>query len=206
MFKIIDRIPQCYKELCSSNQNLNRVFHRTWQVDSIRTKIFLNGVGRITQSDITSFYKATVSNLKVKFWHGEPNKTEWKQTIRPENLWKNHPVRLPSWASQVALVVKNLPANAGNKRDAGLIPGLRRSPGEGNGTPLQYSCLENPMDRGVWWATVHGVTRHDLGDLAPCTGHHEQCFLHLWIQELDTLHKESWIPAGLVIPIPRDHI
>ena len=51
-------------------------------------------------------------------------------------------------ASQVALVVKNLPANAGDIRDEGLIPGSGRSPGEGNGKPLQYSCLENLMDRG----------------------------------------------------------
>ena len=55
-------------------------------------------------------------------------------------------------ASQVALVVKNLPANAGDVRDAGLIPGSGRSPGEGNGNPFQYSCLENPMDREGWRA------------------------------------------------------
>ena len=53
-------------------------------------------------------------------------------------------------------MVKNLPANAG---DGGLIPGSGRSPGEGNGNPLQYSCLENSMDRGAWWATVHKVTK-----------------------------------------------
>ena len=53
--------------------------------------------------------------------------------------------------------VKNLSANAGDIRDTGSVPGLGRSPGEGNGYPLQYSCLENPMDRGAWWATVHGV-------------------------------------------------
>ena len=53
-------------------------------------------------------------------------------------------------------MVKNLPANAGNE---GLIPGSGRSSGEGNGNPFQYSCLENPMDRGAWWATVHGVTK-----------------------------------------------
>ena len=53
-------------------------------------------------------------------------------------------------------MVKNLPANAG---DLGLIPGLGRSAGEGNGNPLQYSCLVNPMDRGASWATVHGVTK-----------------------------------------------
>ena len=53
-------------------------------------------------------------------------------------------------------VVKNLPANAG---DSGSILGLGRSPGEGNGKPFQYSCLGNPMDRGTWCATVHGVTK-----------------------------------------------
>ena len=46
-----------------------------------------------------------------------------------------------------------------NAGDLGLIPGLGRSPGEGNGNPLQYSCLENSMDRGAWWATVHGVAK-----------------------------------------------
>ena len=63
------------------------------------------------------------------------------------------------WASQVALVVKNLPANAGDDRDVGLIPGLGRSPRVGNGNPLQYSCLRNPMDGGAWWAIVHGVAK-----------------------------------------------
>ena len=59
-------------------------------------------------------------------------------------------------------------------RDLGLIPGSGRSPGEGNNNPLQYSCLENPVDRGAWWATVHGVirVRHDLAT-----------------EERDTLHK-----------------
>ena len=53
-------------------------------------------------------------------------------------------------------MAKNLPANAG---DVGLIPGLGKYPGEGSGNPLQYSCLGNPMDRGAWWATVHGATK-----------------------------------------------
>ena len=65
-------------------------------------------------------------------------------------------------ASQVVLVVKNLPANAGDARNVGPIPGSGRSLGGGNGNPLQYSCLENPMDRGAWWATVHGVTESDM--------------------------------------------
>ena len=63
------------------------------------------------------------------------------------------------WASRVALVVKNLPANAGVLRDAGSIPGSGRSPGGEHGNPLQYSCLGNPMDRGAWQTTVHGVTK-----------------------------------------------
>ena len=56
-------------------------------------------------------------------------------------------------------VVKNLPANAGGARDVGLPAGSGRSPREGNGNPLQDSCRENPMDRGAWWATVHGVAK-----------------------------------------------
>ena len=56
-------------------------------------------------------------------------------------------------------MVKNPPANAGDIRDMGSIPGSGRSPGEGNGNPLQYSCLENPTDRGAWRASTHGVTK-----------------------------------------------
>ena len=56
-------------------------------------------------------------------------------------------------------VEKNSPANAGDARDVGLICGLERSYGVGNGSPLQYSCLENSMDRGMWWAIGHGVTK-----------------------------------------------
>ena len=63
------------------------------------------------------------------------------------------------WASQVVLVVQNLVANSRDIRDMGLIPGLGRPPGGEQGHPLQYSCLENPMDRGAWWATVHRVTK-----------------------------------------------
>ena len=62
-------------------------------------------------------------------------------------------------ASQVALVVKNLLANARNVRDVSSIPGLGRSPGGENGNPLQYCCLNNPMDRGAWRATAHRVAK-----------------------------------------------
>ena len=64
-----------------------------------------------------------------------------------------------SWASQVALMVKNLPANAGDTRDPSWVPELGRSPGGGHGRSPQHSCLENPINRGTWWATVHRVAK-----------------------------------------------
>ena len=71
--------------------------------------------------------------------------------LKYEIYYFSHPLNFPS-----SPVVKNLPDNAG---DAGPITGSRRSPGGGNGNPLQYACLENSMDRGTWWATVHGVAK-----------------------------------------------
>ena len=65
-------------------------------------------------------------------------------------------------ASKVVLVVKNPPANAGDTEDVGSIPALGRSPGGGNGDPLQYPCWDNPMDGGAWWGTVHGVTESGM--------------------------------------------
>ena len=62
----------------------------------------------------------------------------------------------------MALLVKNSPANAGDARDMGSIPGLGRYPGIGNGNPFQYSYLENSMDRGAWWAVVHGVAKSQM--------------------------------------------
>ena len=59
----------------------------------------------------------------------------------------------------MVLVIKNPADNAGDVRDTGLIPGSGTSPGKGHGNPLQCSCLENPVDRGAWWATVHGVAK-----------------------------------------------
>ena len=62
------------------------------------------------------------------------------------------------WGFPGGASIKNLPANAEDTRDSGSVPEWERSPGGGHGNPLQYSCLENPMDRGAWRATVHGVT------------------------------------------------
>ena len=77
---------------------------------------------------------------------------------RVESQVKSKTIYL-SYASQVVLVVKNLPANAGDIRDTGLIPGLGGSPGGGHGNPLQYSCLENLMDRETWRTIVHRVAK-----------------------------------------------
>ena len=63
------------------------------------------------------------------------------------------------WGFCSGSVVKNPPANAGDTEDAGSIPGSGRSPGGGNGNPLQYSCMKNPMDRRAWWSTVYGMAK-----------------------------------------------
>ena len=81
-------------------------------------------------------------------------------------------------------VVKNLPANAGDSRDAGSIPELGRSPEGGNGNPLQYSCLENSVDRGAWQATVHGVPESDT------TEHAHNIYLNQKIILINTLARE----------------
>ena len=71
------------------------------------------------------------------------------------------------WGFPGGLVIKNLPANAGDTEDVGSIPGLGRSPGGGNGNPLQYSCLGNPMDGGAWQGPVRSVGSQTVGhDLA----------------------------------------
>ena len=89
--------------------------------------------------------------------------------IHTKQITNKDPLYNTGGASKVVLVVKNLPANAGHVRDTGLILGLGRSPGGGTGRPLQYSCLENRMGSGAWWATAHVWSqwvRHDWSNLA----------------------------------------
>ena len=85
----------------------------------------------------------------------------------------------------MALVVKNLPVSAGDSRDVGLIPGSGRSSAEGSGNPLQYSCLENPMDRGAWRAIVHSVAKCRTR-LKRLSTHRQEC--EIWQR---TLRKGS---------------
>ena len=84
-----------------------------------------------------------------------------------------------SWDSYVTLVVKNPSASAGDIRDLGWIPGWRRSPGRGHDNPLQYSCLENPMDRGAWRDTVHRVPQSPALLKQLSTAQH-RCFLRFY--------------------------
>ena len=90
--------------------------------------------------------------------------------------------------SQVVLVVKNLPANAGDIRDMGLIPELGRSPAGGKGNPLQYLCLENPTDRGALQATVHRV-RKKLDTTQPLSTH--KCWGYISDQNRQGLHPHG---------------
>ena len=84
-------------------------------------------------------------------------------------------------------MVKNLPANVGDVRDMGSISGSGRSPGRGHSSPLQYSCLENAMDRGVWWATVHRVAK-GLTQLKQLTIHAHTPYT----QNSNLLQREEW--------------
>ena len=99
-------------------------------IKALPSRLFYGGGGRV---QLSCYYTNSKLDIKV--------------------LWSIH-------ASQVALVVKNLPANAGDIRDADSILGSGRSPGGGHGDPLQYCCLKNSMDREAWWATVHGDAKH----------------------------------------------
>ena len=82
-------------------------------------------------------------------------------------------------------MVTNLPAKAGDIRDMGSVPGLGRSPGGGHGKPLQYSCLENPMDRGASWATVRRVAESHMTEVTACT--HPYWLLPTWYSVLSEL-------------------
>ena len=112
--------------------------------------------------------------------------------------------------SQVALTVKISPANAKDLRDMDSIPGLGRSPGGGHGNTLQYSCLENPMDRGAWRAMAHRVAKSQTWlkwlsssssscqwtfRLLPCLGYCKQCYSEYWVECIFSDHVFHWINA-----------
>ena len=93
------------------------------------------------------------------------NHMPYQKQLLCVGVWSKLIVKSESGASQVALVVRHLPANTEDTGDVGSIPGSGRSSRGGTSNPLQYSCLENPMDRGAWWPTVHGVPELDLTEV-----------------------------------------
>ena len=116
-----------------------------------------------------------------------------------------------SWASQVVLVVKNPPANTGDLRDVGLIPGSGRSPGGRHGNPLQYSCLGNPMDRGALWLQSIESQRvgHSTSKSWNCPrGPHKLSYLPIFTSLLFEpslpflLFADCYKPVALIIPLP----
>ena len=109
----------------------------------------------------------------------------------------------------MALVVKNPPTNAGETRDEGLIPGLGRSPWGRHGNPLQYSCLENPMDTGVWWAAVHRVQKSwkglkGLGTHAHTSIRKGDCYAKPGFLQISTTNiwgqRRQWHPTPVLLP------
>ena len=93
-------------------------------------------------------------------------------------------------------MLKNLPAKAGGARDAGSVPGSGRSPGVGNGNPVQYSCLENSMDRGGWWATIHGVAK-ELDTTKHSTAHqHLYIKVYIYINAHTHIHGHRYMKVG----------
>ena len=121
----------------------------------VRTKCILisnKSLDRISLNLITN--NVFIRNILAEDEQNRPWRELWgwikKWTYFREKIYR-------SKGFPCGTVINNQPANAGDTRDMGLIPGLERYPEVGNGYPLQYSCLENSMDRGVWWATVHGV-------------------------------------------------
>ena len=116
---------------------------------------------RLLATPWTAAYQASppMGLSRQEYWSGVPLPSPVPCFSLPSAIIVITVYLIPAF-SQVQLVVKNPPANAGGSRDAGWIPGSRRSPGEGDGNPLPYSCLGNPVDGGAGQATVHGVTKN----------------------------------------------
>ena len=122
-------------------------------------------------------------------------RNHWPETGRALRAFLDFLAHSTAWASHVAPVVKNQTANVGDVRDAGSVPGLGRSPGGGHGNPLQHSCLENPMDRGAWRATVHRVAKSQTQPFG-CAKH------SLQRTEAEDMEGTTWTGID-ALPLPQ---
>ena len=138
--------------VCSNSCSLSQWWHTTILSSATPSPLAIS----------LSQYQGLFQRVGFLYWRW-PKYWSFSFSISPSNEYSGcriyYLVSVGLRASQEALMVKNLPANAGDTGDAGSLPGSGRSPGVGNGNPLQYSCLEKPMDRGAWRATVRGVTK-----------------------------------------------
>ena len=101
-----------------------------------------------------------MKKIRLRCCRNSTQSQSWEMYSQVLNVCPSDtPCILALGASEVVLVIKNMPASSGDIRDAGSVPGLGRSPGGGNGNPVWYSCLENLMDRGAWQAIVLGVAK-----------------------------------------------
>ena len=151
------------------------------------SQVFASGGQSIGISASTSVLPMNIQDLLPLGWTG------WLslQSKGLSRVFSNTTVQKHQFCgTQLFLGGSEVKASACNVGDLGSIPGSGRSPGEGNGNPLQYSCLENPMDGGAWWATVHGVakSRTQLSDFT-FTSLSPKCIQH-WAWHRQTLQKE----------------
>ena len=131
--------------------------------------LFQDGTSKKSERFFFSFVPLLPARNRVSQGHKRRDKAEGGRNVRP---WLNR-------CFPGGMVVKNPPANAGDAKDMGSIPGPGRCPGGGNGNPLQYPCLENPMDRGTWRAIVHrGCTESDTTEqLSMNSSRGESCLI-----------------------------